>query len=184
MVLESEIEAGIRPRRAGHGLLGRREADGPAPREARAAAADMLAFAAIADGLERPWIPLGRRPIERRSRAPAFGALMPSLPLYFLAAVVIFVLIDQLLTRLSVYRFIWNRPLAHFGLFNLVFCSPQEGSSMAVAPEWESFRPLWRPSMAVLERKSMRGRAGEEDVVLPGPGVRSLAHQAELERWA
>jgi hypothetical protein len=38
--------------------------------------------------------------------------------------------------------------------------------------------------MAVLERKPMRGQASEEVVVLPGPGVRRLAHQAELEQWA
>jgi len=52
---------------------------------------------------------------------PAFGALMPSLLPYFLAAVVIFVLIDQLLIRLSVYQLVWNPSLARFGLFNLLF---------------------------------------------------------------
>ena len=38
--------------------------------------------------------------------------------------------------------------------------------------------------MAILERKSTRGQASEEVVVLPGPGVRHLAHEAELEQWA
>jgi len=38
--------------------------------------------------------------------------------------------------------------------------------------------------MAVLERKSVRGQASEDVVIPPGPGVRHLAYQAELEQWA
>jgi len=38
--------------------------------------------------------------------------------------------------------------------------------------------------MAFLQRKPLRGQGSEEVVVLPGPGVRHLAQQAELEQWA
>jgi len=50
-----------------------------------------------------------------------FGALAPSLLLYFLAAVLLFVIVDQLVARLGVYRFVWHPPLARFGLFLCVF---------------------------------------------------------------
>ena len=35
-----------------------------------------------------------------------------------------------------------------------------------------------------MQRKPMRGQGSETVTVLPGPGVREIAHQAELERWA
>jgi hypothetical protein len=50
-----------------------------------------------------------------------FGALAPSLLLYFLAAIVLFVLVDRLLTPLGIYRLVWHPPLARFGLFLCVF---------------------------------------------------------------
>ncbi len=50
-----------------------------------------------------------------------FGALAPSTLLYFLAAIPLFVLIDRLLARLGVYRFVWHPPLARFGLFLCLF---------------------------------------------------------------
>jgi hypothetical protein len=50
-----------------------------------------------------------------------FGALAPSLLLYFLAAIVLFVVIDRLLVRLGIYRLFWHPPLARFGLFLCVF---------------------------------------------------------------
>jgi len=46
-----------------------------------------------------------------------FGGLAPSLLLYFLAAVVLFALVDPLLVRLDLYRLAWHAPLARFGLF-------------------------------------------------------------------
>jgi hypothetical protein len=52
---------------------------------------------------------------------PLFGALAPSLLLYFLAAIMLFVLIDRLLAPLGVYRLVWHPPLARFGLFLCVF---------------------------------------------------------------
>jgi hypothetical protein len=50
-----------------------------------------------------------------------FGALAPSLLLYFLAALALFVLVDRLVTRLGVYRLLWHPPLARFGLFLCLF---------------------------------------------------------------
>ena len=50
-----------------------------------------------------------------------FGALAPSLLLYFLAAVPLFVIVDRLITYLGVYRLMWHPPLARFGLFLCVF---------------------------------------------------------------
>jgi len=50
-----------------------------------------------------------------------FGALAPSLLLYFLAAMPLFVIVDRLVARLGVYRFLWHPPLARFGLFLCVF---------------------------------------------------------------
>ena len=50
-----------------------------------------------------------------------FGALAPSLLLYFLAAMLLFVIVDRLVTSLGVYRFLWHPPLARFGLFLCVF---------------------------------------------------------------
>jgi len=50
-----------------------------------------------------------------------FGALAPSLLLYFLGAIPLFVLADRLVTRLGVYRLVWHPPLARFGLFLCIF---------------------------------------------------------------
>ncbi len=50
-----------------------------------------------------------------------FGALAPSTLLYFLAAILLFVILDRLLARLGVYRFVWHPPLARFGLFLCLF---------------------------------------------------------------
>ena len=50
-----------------------------------------------------------------------FGALVPSLLLYFLAAILLFVIIDQFVSRLGIYRLFWHPPLARFGFFLCVF---------------------------------------------------------------
>ena len=50
-----------------------------------------------------------------------FGALAPSSLLYFLVAISLFVILDRLLARLGVYRFVWHPPLARFGLFLCLF---------------------------------------------------------------
>ncbi len=50
-----------------------------------------------------------------------FGALAPSLLLYFLAAILLFVILDRLIARLGAYRLVWHPPLARFGLFLCVF---------------------------------------------------------------
>jgi protein AaeX len=50
-----------------------------------------------------------------------FGALAPSLLLYFLAAILLFVLVDRVVAALGLYRIVWHPPLARFGLFLCVF---------------------------------------------------------------
>ena len=50
-----------------------------------------------------------------------FGALVPSLLLYFLAAVPLFVIVDRAIAPLGVHRFLWHPPLARFGLFLCIF---------------------------------------------------------------
>ena len=52
---------------------------------------------------------------------PLFGALAPSLVLYFLCAVGLFVLIDQIATIAGAYRLFWHPPLARLGLFFCLF---------------------------------------------------------------
>jgi hypothetical protein len=52
---------------------------------------------------------------------PLFGALAPSLLLYFLGAALLFVLLDRPITRFGIYRLLWHPPLARFGLFLCLF---------------------------------------------------------------
>lgn len=55
------------------------------------------------------------------SEVPLFGALAPGLLLYFLAAVLLFVLFDRMLALFGLYRFLWHPPLARLGLFLCIF---------------------------------------------------------------
>jgi len=50
-----------------------------------------------------------------------FGALAPSLLLYFVVAILLFVVVDGLVARLGIYRLVWHPPLAQFGLFLCIF---------------------------------------------------------------
>ena len=52
-----------------------------------------------------------------------FGALAPSLLLYFLVSIPVFVALDRLISRLGASRLVWNPPLARFGLFVCLFCA-------------------------------------------------------------
>jgi hypothetical protein len=52
---------------------------------------------------------------------PLFGALAPSLLVYFLGAGVLFAVIDRAITRIGVYRLVWHPPLVRFGLFLCAF---------------------------------------------------------------
>jgi protein AaeX len=49
------------------------------------------------------------------------GALAPSLLFYFLAAIVLSVIVDRVVARFGLYRFVWHQPLAQLGLFLCVF---------------------------------------------------------------
>jgi hypothetical protein len=50
-----------------------------------------------------------------------FGALVPSLLLYFLTAIPLFLAIDRLASPLGIYRLVWHPPLARLALFVCVF---------------------------------------------------------------
>lgn len=52
---------------------------------------------------------------------PLFGALAPSLVLYFIIAVGLFVLIDGLASAAGAYRLFWHPPLARLSLFLILF---------------------------------------------------------------
>ena len=46
-----------------------------------------------------------------------FGALVPSLLLYFLAAIPLFFVIDRIALPLGFYRLVWRPPLVRLALF-------------------------------------------------------------------
>ena len=50
-----------------------------------------------------------------------FGALAPSVLLYFLAAIPLFLVIDRLASSLGFYRLVWHPPLVRLALFACVF---------------------------------------------------------------
>jgi uncharacterized protein DUF1656 len=50
-----------------------------------------------------------------------FGALMPSLLLYFLTAIPLFLVIDRVASPLGLYRLVWHPPLVRLALFVCVF---------------------------------------------------------------
>jgi hypothetical protein len=50
-----------------------------------------------------------------------FGALVPSVLLYFLAAIPLFLMIDRLASPLGFYRLVWHPPLVRLALFACVF---------------------------------------------------------------
>jgi len=50
-----------------------------------------------------------------------FGALAPSSLLYFLSAIFLFIILDQLITPFGIYRFLWHPALARFGIFLCLF---------------------------------------------------------------
>jgi protein AaeX len=50
-----------------------------------------------------------------------FGALVPSLLLYFLTAIPLFLLVDRLASPLGLYRLVWHPPLVRPALFVCVF---------------------------------------------------------------
>jgi protein AaeX len=50
-----------------------------------------------------------------------FGALMPSLLLYFVMAIPLFLGIDRLASPLGLYRLVWHPPLVRLALFVCLF---------------------------------------------------------------
>ena len=50
-----------------------------------------------------------------------FDALVPSLLLYFLGAILAFAVIDRFADRAGIYRLMWHPALARLGLFVVAF---------------------------------------------------------------
>jgi hypothetical protein len=50
-----------------------------------------------------------------------FGAGVPSVLLYFLAAVLLFLVIDRIISALRFDRLVWHPPLARLALFVCLF---------------------------------------------------------------
>ena len=50
-----------------------------------------------------------------------FGALVPSLLLYFLTAIPLFLALDRLASPLGLYRIVWHPPLVRLALFVCLF---------------------------------------------------------------
>jgi hypothetical protein len=50
-----------------------------------------------------------------------FGAGVPSVLFYFLAAVALFLAVDQLAKPLGLYRLVWHPPLVRLALFICLF---------------------------------------------------------------
>jgi hypothetical protein len=50
-----------------------------------------------------------------------FGALVPSLLLYFLVAIPLFLAINRLAAPLGFYRLVWHPPLVRLALFVCLF---------------------------------------------------------------
>ena len=50
-----------------------------------------------------------------------FGALVPSILLYFLASIALFLVIDRLASPLGLYRLVWHPPLVRLALFVCLF---------------------------------------------------------------
>ena len=50
-----------------------------------------------------------------------FGALVPSLLLYFLMAILLFLAIDRVASPLGLYRLVWHPPLVRLAFFVCVF---------------------------------------------------------------
>ncbi|SNR80492.1 Protein of unknown function [Methylobacillus rhizosphaerae] len=50
-------------------------------------------------------------------------ALMPTLILAFIAALLLYWLLDKVLVWLGVYQFIWYRALFRLSLFSCLFCA-------------------------------------------------------------
>ena len=59
-----------------------------------------------------------------------FGALLPSIVVYFFGAILLYLLVDRLLALLGLYRVVWHPPLVRLALFVCVF----SGLVLSTAP--------------------------------------------------
>jgi len=52
-----------------------------------------------------------------------FGALVPSIVVYFFGSVLLYLLVDRLVSMLGLYRVVWHPPLVRIALFACLFSS-------------------------------------------------------------
>jgi protein AaeX len=50
-----------------------------------------------------------------------FGALMPSIVVYFIGAVPLYLIVDRLVSLFGLYRLVWHPPLVRLALFACLF---------------------------------------------------------------
>jgi hypothetical protein len=58
-----------------------------------------------------------------QSELDLLGAFAPTLAVWFVFALAVFVAVDALLTRRGFYRLFWHAPLARFAVFVCLFCA-------------------------------------------------------------
>jgi hypothetical protein len=51
------------------------------------------------------------------------GAFVPATAIWLVAILVVFIVLDMLLTQWGFYRWFWHPPLARFALFACLFCA-------------------------------------------------------------
>jgi protein AaeX len=59
-----------------------------------------------------------------------FGALVPSIVVYFFGSVLLYLLVDRLVSMLGLYRVVWHPPLVRIALFACLF----SGLVLSTAP--------------------------------------------------
>ena len=59
-----------------------------------------------------------------------FGALVPSIVVYFFGSILLYLLVDRLVSMLGLYRFVWHPPLVRLALFACLF----SGLVLSTAP--------------------------------------------------
>jgi len=59
-----------------------------------------------------------------------FGALVPSIVVYLFGSILLYLLVDRLVSMLGLYRFVWHPPLVRLALFACLF----SGLVLSTAP--------------------------------------------------
>ena len=70
---------------------------------------------------------------------PLFGALAPSLLLYFLASIALFLVIDRIASPLGFYRLVWHPPLVRLALLLGKHPKGSQGLEIPKRPRFSRF---------------------------------------------